>query len=368
MNKKTRGITLTLTENCNLNCTYCYENNKSKKRMNFDIAKEIIDKELGGDEDEVVTIDFFGGEPFLEFELMRQICEYTWSKSWNKEYHFFASTNGTLIDKNIKEWLTEHREQYWCGLSYDGTPSMNDVNRCNSSSMIDLDFFVENWPTQGVKMTVSRDSIHSLAEGVIYLHQKGFIVNCNLAYGLDWRYDDWCDIYQKELGKLIDYYLEHPEIKPCSMLNMEIVYVAEAERFKYTKWCGAGTNMKVYSPDGVCYPCHYFEPLAIGEIKAKESLNFDFSQNMKLMDKDCKGCCLQPICPTCYGSNFAATGDISIKDKELCKLTKLQAMANSYLWYMKLETKSDEELGITIEQRKILTDAIIKIQKSFSKK
>lgn len=365
--KDSRGITLTLTEACNLRCPYCYEANKTPKKMRFETAKEIIDMELGGDTKETVTIDFFGGEPFLEFELMKQVCEYVWAKEWNKQYHFFASTNGTLLTPEIKQWLAEHKEQFWCGLSYDGTPAMQDASRCNSSRMIDLAFFSENWPTQGVKMTVSKETLPSLAEGVIFLHQHGFRVNCNLAYGLDWSNQVWKDTLAIQLMKLIEYYLKNPSIRPCSMLNMELVYVAQAEQLAYNKWCGAGTSMRVYSVDGKCYPCHFFEPLAIGHEKAEASRSIDFSKAVQLMDPDCNGCCLLPICPTCYGSNYAATGDLTKKDKNLCQLTKIQAVANSYFKYQLLELRSDEELGINEEQRKLITDAIITIQKRFVK-
>lgn len=71
-----KDVTLTITEACNLNCIYCYENHKSKRKMNFEIAKRILDYELTADDgSKKVTIDFFGGEPFLHFELIQEVCE-----------------------------------------------------------------------------------------------------------------------------------------------------------------------------------------------------------------------------------------------------------------------------------------------------
>lgn len=361
-----KGITLTLTESCNLKCTYCYEGHKTPKAMSYDVAISIINRELGDGNNCPVTIDFFGGEPFLEFSLMKNVCEYTWSKNWGRDYKFFVSTNGTLLTNEVRKWLEVNREKIWCGLSYDGTPDMQDINRYQSSTLVDLDFFSKNWPTQGVKMTISKETLPHLADGVIFLHEKGFLVNCNLAYGPDWTSSEWDNVLQEQLQILINYYLSHPDVKPCSMLDMEIIYVSENAKKEYTKWCGAGTNMRVYSPDGTCYPCHFFEPLSVGDEMAEKSLKIDFSSAVQLMDKNCEGCCLLPICPTCYGSNFAATGDISKKDKNLCRLTKIQAMANSYYKYRLLRDRTDNELGITIERRKLLTDAILRIQKAFS--
>lgn len=359
------SITLTLTDACNLRCAYCYERHKSINRMSFETAKDILDRELGNTCMDFLTIDFFGGEPFLEFTTMKRVCEYVWSKEWDVEYRFFVSTNGTLVHGDIQKWLHEHRESFWVGLSFDGTPEMNDVNRDSSSDRIDLPFFASNWPTQGVKMTVSRETLPTLAAGVKYLHSMGFSVNCNLAYGPDWNSAQWDRVLQDQLMDLVDFYVDNPDITPCSMLSMEIPYVAVAHELEYTKWCGAGTSMKVYAPDGTCYPCHFFEPMAVGREMAVRSLSIDFTNAAQLQDPDCDGCVLLPICPTCYGSNYAATGDITKKDHDLCELTKTMAMANSYLWFRLLDRYSDEELGINRERRKLLTDGIIAIQKGF---
>ena len=366
MSQKNPGsITLTLTDACNLGCTYCYERHKSINRMSFETAKDILENELVSTDMSSLTIDFFGGEPFLEFPTMKKICEYVWSREWGVEYKFFVSTNGTLVHGEIQKWLSAHKEDFWVGLSYDGTPEMNDVNRDSSSSRIDLEFFAKNWPTQGVKMTISRETLPCLAEGVKYLHSLGFEVNCNLAYGPDWGSEHWQAVLQSQLMELVSFYIENPGVKPCSMLSMEIPYVAMADRLEYSKWCGAGTNMKVYSPDGTCYPCHFFEPMAVGKEMAERSLAIDFTSAVQLKDPECDGCMLMPICPTCYGSNYAATGDITKKDRSLCALTKTMAMANSYLWFQLLNTFDDEELMISRDRRKLLTDGIVAIQEGF---
>ena len=68
--KTQRNISLIVTERCNLSCVYCYEHNKSAKQMTFDVAKKIIDEELINLDKYEYMIDFFGGEPFLNFELI----------------------------------------------------------------------------------------------------------------------------------------------------------------------------------------------------------------------------------------------------------------------------------------------------------
>ena len=70
--------TLTLTENCNLACVYCYEHNRNGRTMNLDTAKAVLYQAFAAMQyDDLLTIDFFGGEPFLEFDLMKEIVKFT---------------------------------------------------------------------------------------------------------------------------------------------------------------------------------------------------------------------------------------------------------------------------------------------------
>ena len=75
--KKIKTVTLTLTQSCNLACSYCYEHNKSKNVMTFQTAKAIIDREIAKSKEfENIEFDLFGGEPFLEFNLIQEIVDY----------------------------------------------------------------------------------------------------------------------------------------------------------------------------------------------------------------------------------------------------------------------------------------------------
>ena len=105
--KKSKHISLSITERCNLNCIYCFEKSKSPQKMTFETAVEKIDFELiHSEEYKSVAVDFMGGEPFLEFDLIKKICEYYWSKQNDlpKPLTFFTTTNGTLVHGRIKEW------------------------------------------------------------------------------------------------------------------------------------------------------------------------------------------------------------------------------------------------------------------------
>ena len=119
----------------------------------------------------------------------------------------------------------------------------------------------------------------------------------------------------------------------CVIVNKVFVNIADrvlmADRIKTVliliaanrKTIDANWRAAVYSTVGQCYPCHYFEPLAIGNKMAEKSLSIDFSDSLELMDNTCRRYVILPVCLTCYGSNFASAGDISFKDKNISNLS-----------------------------------------------
>ena len=131
--QKSKNITLVVTHQCNLNCTYCYEHHKNSKTMSVELAKTIVDKELQMDDGvSMIEFDFIGGEPLLEFDTIREVIEYTVQKKYDKDYIFFITTNGVLLNDERKEWLRAHSDVLQVGLSLDGTKEMHDKNRSNS--------------------------------------------------------------------------------------------------------------------------------------------------------------------------------------------------------------------------------------------
>lgn len=361
--KKT--IMLTITEHCNLDCRYCYEKNKTLRTMPFEIAKQIVTDELMRDDGfNECEIQFFGGEPFFEFPLIKSICEYIWSKKWPKLYQCFATTNGTLVHGEIKEWLSKNRDWFTCSLSLDGNKQAHDINRCNSFDLIDLSFFKATWPLQTAKMTISPESLPHLADSVIFLHDQGFAFDNNLAYGVDWDAPGLLEIMQDQLMKLAEYYIEHPEIPQCRMLGMNIENVNCED--KVNRWCGAGVSLRAYDVDGNAYPCHLFQPISSDSKQPVDEINASFLKS-NTMDPRCTNCPIYNVCPTCYGHNYVSTGDIARRDEALCKFTKLNTLVTSYIWLKKYERYSQEELGLSPWLYRAIFDGAKLIQEKLPK-
>lgn len=376
---KSRRCTCSLymTEQCNLRCIYCYEHVKRDRVLSADIAREAIIATFDRAVEEgveYVEILFHGGEPFLAFNRIREICEWIWSREWPCKYVCFATTNGTLVHGEIKEWLHENKHSFIAGLSLDGTREMHNRNRSNSYDLIDIDFFRDTWPTQGVKMTPSPGTIRSLAQGVIHLHELGFRRNnCSFASGVDWSHDergnavDYKNILAEQFGILANYYLEHPDVRPIDMLNIRFMSVAAGRQAMKSKLCGAGTIMRCWTPDGRCFPCHLFYE-ACKENADFKVPDFNFADVESLSDPRCKDCILEPACPTCYGGNYITSGDIKTRDPYTCEIMKLRAMAGSWMMGRMLENPERYIVfdGMSDAQIALTAQGVIAIQRMFN--
>ena len=196
-----------LTHACNLNCVYCYQKHDHEKAMTYETAIKAIDWIFDNvpEKSEGIAINFIGGEPLLEFKLIQRIYNYVKSKKFSKDYIFFASTNGTVLTDEMREWFRAHKGDFTLGLSLDGSKETHNRNRSNSYDKIDFDFFLETYPKQGVKTTLSPSSIETLAEDIIAIHEKGFlhVTGINLAEGdFDWSDEKYIEELSAQLSIL----------------------------------------------------------------------------------------------------------------------------------------------------------------------
>lgn len=323
---KRKTVVLQITENCNLNCVYCYQHSKKKSLIDESLLKRLIQESFSEINDfSEIEFDFIGGEPLLYMPLIRRICEWTWAEEREKRYIFFATTNGTVLTEEDKHWFTENKDRFWLGLSLDGTREMHNKNRCNSFDRIDRDFFLRNWPEQQLKMTISPETLKDFAAGVISLHESGFRLSANLAYGVDWSNEENEEILSGELRKLADYYLEHEDIEPIMLMNMGLFKLAHSEPERY---CGAGTGMVAYDVQGHRHPCQLFYSTTGESINGWEDI--DFSDIHKKYYGNCRLKPLFNICPICLGMSYSLSGTQFECDAALCKLMQVFFRANAY--------------------------------------
>ena len=314
-------LTLLLTKQCNFRCKYCYVKYDDNNAMPLEIAKNIILKEMNCVSNNTkLVISFLGGEPFCEFERLKEICEWIWSKHWNIPYYINVVTNGTLITDNIKVWLIQNYKRFYLTLSYDGTMGAQNKNRCDSASVIDIDFFNKYWPNIPVKMTITEDNVSNLYENIVDLSQKGILINDTFADNTSVWQEESLKILDQQLSKLSIYYLSHPSEKTCNLLNIDLTPVLTCSTRQLFD-CGAGKNKVTYDADGKKYRCHLLSPLALSK-KQLEILDIDINNPKK--SNQCIYCILDSICPFCPGMSFLSKKTCWIREDKNCFLFKHQ--------------------------------------------
>lgn len=367
--KMRKHISLSITELCNLDCIYCFEKSKAATKMSFETAVRIIKNEIQQpSEYQSFYFDFMGGEPFLLFDLMKSICEYFWKRSWEKDFIFYTTTNGTLVHGEIQKWLTANKDRFVCCLSLDGHSEAHNINRCNSFNQIDINFFRETWPYQKVKSIISEKTIPMMYDCITYLHELGFNeVESKLAYGFDWNKKEHEFSLLTGLEQLIEYYLASPDIIPFTLLNMDITNAADPAS-PIRKWCNAGGRTISYDMNGDKYPCRYFQDIRKnGKASLDEIWQVDYSKIQETLSEPCRICLLKNLCRTCYALNYEQNGNFGIKTLSSCKVTRISAYMTSLLKLELLRRKYNNDLSFMDENDQKLFAAIKKVQGAYRK-
>ena len=359
-----RNIYITTNVSCNLRCIYCYEDKSSNDVFDVDRAKQQLSKLLSVKTDGSTIVNLHGGEPFLVFDKIRELCEWLWTQDLEEHYVFFTTTNGTLVHGEIQEWLTRNKRRFIAGLSLDGTREMQNMNRSNSFDKIDIGFFARTWPEQGIKMTVSPLSIEHLSDGIMFLHSMGLHhILVNLAYMVNWNDPKYARIYQRELKKLALFYKDNPTLNRDTIFDLPFKLLTSSEA-RTRKWCGAGTHVKAYDIDGRLYPCHLFFESVCGKEKSEGWHDIDFSSPKEYISEECSLCQLYPTCPTCYGANYIERGKIGSRDMSLCRLEKIRTLEVAKFEYERIMSSQDED-SISAEEaakRAHTLDALLQIE------
>ena len=356
MKHKVHALTLIVAKGCNLFCTYCYECHKSNEMMPCDVALRIVAHELLAAEREgssTFRVTFMGGEPFLNFDVIKIVVEWLISQDAPIKIEAYATTNGTLITEEIKKWLVAHRDVFKVQLSYDGGDWQQRTNR--TDKQVDLDFFLKTFPLQGLHMTVSKATLPKLAQGVFEMLDKGARCSINLAIGVDWTDDD-AKMYLRELRIIANRYLQQfSESEPISTLTKSLGLIGEKPLVKPS--CRECVDFACYDADGTIYPCHLFSPIVGGYNRVISMSAFECDDTMKQFgckdDPYCADCPLCNWCPTCYGFNYLLTGSTGTKDHRVCKMMFAQALAAS-----EFQVRYYRHMGVTQENASKVKSAI----------
>ena len=377
------SLTFQVTDKCNLACTYCYQQNKGTRRMKFEDAKELIDKILDRDESIVgymdpanapsVILEFIGGEPFLEIELMDQITEYyknvAYLKNpmWAMNYCISISSNGMLyFEPKVQEYLAKNINHVSLSITLDGNKDLHDACRVTVSGEPTYDKVLAacmDWKSKhecpGSKITIAPGNVAYVFDAIKNILDLGYEeINANVVYEEGWTVEH-AKIFYEQLKKVSDYILDNGYEEEYVSLFEEGFFRPKKET-ELENWCGGDGHMLAMDPDGDLYPCIRYmksslgeeiEEYKIGTLKegiGKCQVCKDRITCLKNIDRrtqstdECFNCPIAEGCSWCTAYNYQVNGTPDSRCTYICVMHKARALANVYYWN-KAYRKFDED-------------------------
>jgi uncharacterized protein len=345
------------------------------ERMSWETAKKAIDYILNEPfKEQSVIFDFIGGEPFLEIDLIDQICDYLklqlfeTNHHWFNSYRFSFSTNGiNYHEEKVQNFIKKNHNHLSIGITIDGTRVKHDLNRVYKSGKGSYDDVVKNiplwleqFPNGGTKVTISSADISYIKESVLHLYSLGIKeVNINVVFEDVWAEGDDA-LFEEQLIQLADEIISKEYYKDysCSFFSEHLGKPLDC-KLQNQNWCGAGRMLAVDAA-GNFYPCTRFagyslrekKPAIIGNIhdgidtnKLRPYLTLD---RCTQSPQECIECEVAEGCAWCQGENYdaAETNTIYQRATAICKMHKARVRANNYYWnklFRKLELEGERE-------------------------
>ncbi|MBI2875159.1 MAG: radical SAM protein [Firmicutes bacterium] len=363
---ETKILGLNLTEQCNLNCSYCYQGARRDNRrnqMSFETATSAIDDHLSRDDEfKDVLIELIGGEVFLYWPLVRDVITWTLDRhsSWKKHFSFFIDTNGTLLNDEIKAWLFERRHHVVVGLSLDGTPEAHDLNRSDSYALIEphIPFFARTWPHQTVKMTLHPSTLPMLFRNITHVMSLGLPVSANVPLEDIWgplaEKAGHVKIFKQEIEKLVDFFSSNSQIPLPSIIDLPIAAVTSEEDHD-RPWCGSGRNMVAIETNGRILPCNRYAAMSFDQTL------FDHPPIPKAVP--CDGCFFKAACQTCEAHNWEVNGHPDARTSFHCEFIKVQIWGTAQVQAVRLEKRVREIKSMPEEERLAHQDELALIRR-----
>lgn len=365
-NKLPLTVTLMLTEECNLACEYCYERfsgNVKPRTMSREIVDAAIDKYMSPESlklHDTVQWDLIGGEVFVQFDLLQYTVDRILTKARSeglcpRKLSVSLCTNGTHFHRpEVRDWLLKVQSSiggFGVGLSLDGIKECHDLcrNKSHDRVMEYFDWWKTSFNDSGIKGTISPNTLKYL-----YKNVRFYIEDCKLdKFFINPTFEGpWTDedaiLYGDELVKCAEYFLDHPEIRvfdsKVSNLFSAVQYNFDNQPRKQN-WCGSGTYMRAVDVDGRIFPCLR----AITSNQCPIGTLVDGVDRNKLVpfylythyndDTECLTCKTANYCPSCVMQWVEDTGDMFIRSKKLCTMTKVKHRVSQWVY----DQLSDED-------------------------
>ena len=343
-----KALCLHVAHTCNLNCSYCFASqgkyHGDRALMSFEVGKQALDFLVANSGSRHnLEVDFFGGEPLMNFEVVKQLTAYARSieKEAGKNFRFTLTTNGMLIDDDVIDFA--NREMSNVVLSLDGRKEIHDRFRVDYAGNGSFDRIVPRFQ----KLVAARGGKNYYMRGTFTHANPDFLEDIKTMLGLGFTElsmepvvcakDDPSALTEEDIEVVLGQYEKLAELmkarreegRPFTFYHYMIDLTGGPCVYKRISGCGSGTEYMAVTPWGDLYPCHQF----VGEEKFLLGNVWDGVTNTAVRDEfaccnvyshpECRDCWARLYCSGgCAANAYHATGSIRGVYENGCTLFK----------------------------------------------
>ena len=341
-----KALCLHVAHTCNLNCAYCFASqgkyNGERAVMSFEVGKQALDflMEHSGKRHNL-EVDFFGGEPLMNFQVVKDLVAYARSieKEAGKNFRFTLTTNGMLIDDEVIDFA--NREMSNVVLSLDGRKEVHDRYRVDYAGNGSWERIVPKFQ----KLVRERGGRNYYMRGTFTHHNPDFLQDIRQMLDLGFTElsmepvvcapDDPTALTEEDRRIVLDQYEKLAELmlereregRPFTFYHYMIDLSGGPCIYKRISGCGSGTEYMAVTPWGDLYPCHQFvgdEHFRLGDIwhgLDNPEVQKEFASCNVYAKPECRDCWAKLYCSGgCAANAFHATGSITGVYEAGCEL------------------------------------------------
>ncbi len=361
-----KALCLNLAHDCNLRCRYCFAEAGSfrgeRGLMSAQVARAAIEMLLrdSGPLDRL-EVDFFGGEPLLNFQVLRETVHYGKERAaaTGKRIRFTLTTNALLLDEEVSDFL--HREGMRTVLSIDGRPQDHDRLRPfpdgKGSQALVLERirrFLDHHPKPLYYLRGTFTALTSdFYANTLYLADMGYqeismepvVASLEEPYAL---LPGHLPELSRQYERLVEEIARREENDaPLHFFHFEVDTTSLSCLSKRLSGCGAGVEYLAVTPKGTLYPCHQFigrEGFILGTVESgitRRDIQDAFRRLSFLEKESCPACWARYLCSGgCHANAHLQTGDLHKPDMLGCALTRKRMECALYLKLRRKERKA----------------------------
>ncbi len=341
LKEKTSGVVKALcihiAHSCNLNCAYCFASqgkySGERALMSYEVGKRALNFLIeNSGKRHNLEVDFFGGEPLMNFDVVKQLVAYARQreKETGKRFRFTLTTNGMLIDDDVIDFA--NREMSNVVLSLDGRKEIHDKYRVDYAGKGSWERIVPKFQ----KLVQARGGKDYYMRGTFTHANPDFLKDIQVMLDLGFTElsmepvvcapDDPSALTQEDLPIVMEQYEQlaqlmlqrHKEGRPFTFYHYMIDLKGGPCIYKRVSGCGSGTEYMAVTPWGDLYPCHQF----VGDEKFKLGDIWKGVDNHEIQDQfaacnvyarpECADCWAKLYCSGgCAANAYHATGKIT---------------------------------------------------------